>query len=69
MGLLCVQDNPGDRPAMSSVVFMLENESTISSKPKEPTFSTKRNINLDRNDPSSENLEICSMTITTLEGR
>ncbi|XP_042473348.1 putative G-type lectin S-receptor-like serine/threonine-protein kinase At1g61610 isoform X2 [Zingiber officinale] len=69
VGLLCVQDDQSDRSAMSSVVFMLENESTISSKPKEPTFSTKRSINLDRDDPSAENLEICSMTITTLEGR
>ncbi|KAG6517377.1 hypothetical protein ZIOFF_020762 [Zingiber officinale] len=69
VGLLCVQDDPSDRSAMSSIVFMLENESTISCKPKEPTFSTKRNINLDRNDPLAEKLEICGITITTLEGR
>uniref|UniRef100_A0A0D9XGF5 Receptor-like serine/threonine-protein kinase n=1 Tax=Leersia perrieri TaxID=77586 RepID=A0A0D9XGF5_9ORYZ len=28
MGLLCVQENPDDRPSMSSIVFNLENRST-----------------------------------------
>ncbi|XP_042379718.1 G-type lectin S-receptor-like serine/threonine-protein kinase At4g27290 isoform X2 [Zingiber officinale] len=66
VGLLCVQDSPSDRPAMSSVVFMLENETTISRTPKKPIFT------IQRNDPSVENLETYSlnnMTITTIEGR
>ncbi|XP_074586554.1 G-type lectin S-receptor-like serine/threonine-protein kinase B120 [Curcuma longa] len=68
VGLLCVQDSPIDRPAMSSVVFMLENETTISHTPKEPIFTIQR----ERNDPSAENLQTYSlnnMTITTIEGR
>ncbi|KAG6516760.1 G-type lectin S-receptor-like serine/threonine-protein kinase B120 isoform X1 [Zingiber officinale] len=66
VGLLCVQDSPSDRPAMSSIVFMLENETAISHTPKEPIFT------IQRNDPSVENLETYSlnnMTITTVEGR
>ncbi|XP_042379715.1 G-type lectin S-receptor-like serine/threonine-protein kinase B120 [Zingiber officinale] len=66
VGLLCVQDNPSDRPTMSSIVFMLDNEITISRTPKKPIFT------IQRNDPSVENLEIYSpnnMTITTVEGR
>ncbi|KAJ1272965.1 hypothetical protein BS78_06G243600 [Paspalum vaginatum] len=36
IGLLCVQDNPNSRPFMSSVVTMLENETTTLSVPKQP---------------------------------
>ncbi|WVZ87331.1 hypothetical protein U9M48_033985 [Paspalum notatum var. saurae] len=36
IGLLCVQDNPSSRPLMSSVVTMLENETTPLPVPKQP---------------------------------
>ncbi|KAL2341983.1 hypothetical protein Fmac_009923 [Flemingia macrophylla] len=38
VGLLCVQKLPEDRPTMSSVVFMLSNESTSLPQPKKPGF-------------------------------
>ncbi|KAL6844011.1 hypothetical protein ACP4OV_025684 [Aristida adscensionis] len=38
IGLLCVQDNPNNRPLMSSVLFMLENEATSLSVPKQPMY-------------------------------
>lgn len=66
VGLLCVQDSPSDRPSMSSVVFMLENETALSHTPKEPIFT------IQRNDPSPENLEtysLSNLTITTVVGR
>ncbi|CAL9153949.1 unnamed protein product [Musa hybrid cultivar] len=73
VGLLCVQDSPSDRPAMSSVVFMLENEeATISDAPKQPTFTVRRNQNPHRGDSRDDNIEMCSynnVTITTAEGR
>nr|XP_018675951.1 PREDICTED: G-type lectin S-receptor-like serine/threonine-protein kinase B120 [Musa acuminata subsp. malaccensis] len=74
VGLLCVQDSPSDRPAMSSVVFMLENEeATISAAPKQPTFTVRRNQNPHRGgDSRDDNIEMCSynnVTITTTEGR
>ncbi|KAJ4833173.1 hypothetical protein Tsubulata_016041 [Turnera subulata] len=38
VGLLCLQKHPDDRPAMSSVVFMLGNEGVVLPQPKEPGF-------------------------------
>lgn len=40
VGLLCVQEDPYDRPAMSSVAVMLRSssESTTLSQPKQPAF-------------------------------
>nr|XP_043620434.1 G-type lectin S-receptor-like serine/threonine-protein kinase At4g27290 isoform X2 [Erigeron canadensis] len=43
VGLLCVQQNPEDRPNMSSVVQLLGNEVALP-KPKQPAFFTQRNI-------------------------
>ncbi|XP_010268929.1 PREDICTED: G-type lectin S-receptor-like serine/threonine-protein kinase At1g11330 [Nelumbo nucifera] len=42
VGLLCVQEDPVDRPTMSSVIFMLGNESAILPMPREPLFSAVR---------------------------
>ncbi|KAI6687388.1 hypothetical protein NL676_024216, partial [Syzygium grande] len=42
VGLLCVQKCPGDRPTMSSVVFMLANEEAILPQPKQPGFFMER---------------------------
>ncbi|XAR67506.1 Non-specific serine/threonine protein kinase [Bertholletia excelsa] len=42
VGLLCVQQNPDDRPTMSSVVLMLGSEGTLP-LPKQPGFFTERN--------------------------
>ncbi|KDO37223.1 hypothetical protein CISIN_1g037520mg, partial [Citrus sinensis] len=38
VGLLCVQDQPTDRPTMSDVVSMLTNETMILPAPKQPAF-------------------------------
>lgn len=40
VGLLCVQENPEDRPTMSDVLSMLENERTILPAPTQPALST-----------------------------
>uniref|UniRef100_A0A0E0KVN9 non-specific serine/threonine protein kinase n=1 Tax=Oryza punctata TaxID=4537 RepID=A0A0E0KVN9_ORYPU len=42
IGLLCVQDNPNNRPFMSSVVSMLENETTALSAPIQPVYFAHR---------------------------
>ncbi|XP_060676062.1 G-type lectin S-receptor-like serine/threonine-protein kinase At4g27290 [Ziziphus jujuba] len=70
VGLLCVQKFPQDRPTMSSVIFMLENEGTILPQPQQPGFFTERSSNDDssisRNKESgSQNV----MTMTKLDGR
>lgn len=40
IGLLCVQDNPSDRPTMASVVLMLSSSIISLPVPFEPTYST-----------------------------
>nr|TKW06789.1 hypothetical protein SEVIR_7G263500v2 [Setaria viridis] len=68
IGLLCVQDNPNSRPLMSSVVFMLENEFTPLSVPKQPVYFSQRNSEAQgtgENTSSSVN----NISVTVLEGR
>ena len=38
IGLLCVQDDPSDRPTMSNVIKMLDSEITNLPTPKQPAF-------------------------------
>ncbi|XP_031119911.1 receptor-like serine/threonine-protein kinase SD1-8 [Ipomoea triloba] len=40
IGLLCVQQNPNDRPTMLNIVSMLSNEAAALPQPKRPAFST-----------------------------
>uniref|UniRef100_A0A5B6YZ94 Receptor-like serine/threonine-protein kinase n=1 Tax=Davidia involucrata TaxID=16924 RepID=A0A5B6YZ94_DAVIN len=42
VGLLCVQQCPEDRPTMSLVLLMLDNESAMLPQPKRPGFYTER---------------------------
>ncbi|KAK3424233.1 hypothetical protein EUGRSUZ_F01035 [Eucalyptus grandis] len=70
VGLLCVQKLPGDRPTMSSVVFMLANEEAILPQPKQPSFFMERvpsstEASLIREDLYTRNI----VTITMPEGR
>jgi hypothetical protein len=38
IGLLCVQDDPNDRPTISNVVTMLDSETGTLPTPKRPSF-------------------------------
>ncbi|GLT87014.1 hypothetical protein SLE2022_051180 [Rubroshorea leprosula] len=42
VGLLCVQEDPSDRPTMSNVVFMLGSETATLPTPKQPAFVVRR---------------------------
>lgn len=44
VGLLCVQENPEERPTMSDVVSMLGNERAVLPAPKQPALSTFSNV-------------------------
>lgn len=68
VGLLCVQDRPDDRPLMSSVIFMFENESALLSAPKKPAYFALRNFETEE---PRENMEISAHGVsnTTLVGR
>nr|GEU59937.1 G-type lectin S-receptor-like serine/threonine-protein kinase [Tanacetum cinerariifolium] len=69
IGLLCVQNHAEDRPTMSSVVVMLDNESTLP-PPKQPAFFT--GISLPQTNAHSSTLNhnsVADGTITLLDGR
>lgn len=63
IGLLCVQDNPSDRPDMSQVVGMLNNKDSTIALPQHPAFTVGRNMG---------KADICSvngLTLTQVEAR
>lgn len=43
IGLLCVQEDPEDRPIMSSVVVLFRSEAIVLPQPGQPAFSVSRN--------------------------
>lgn len=43
VALLCVQEDPGDRPTMLNVVLMLGSESMTLPRPNQPHFISRRN--------------------------
>ncbi|CAL5335860.1 unnamed protein product [Camellia sinensis] len=70
VGLLCVQKLPQDRPAMSSVVFMLGNEEAILPQPKQPGFFIERSsIDADTATRSENFYTNGEVTITILAAR
>ncbi|KAL6844528.1 hypothetical protein ACP4OV_026201 [Aristida adscensionis] len=68
IGLLCVQDSPNCRPIMSSVVSMLENETTPLSVPMEPTYFALRNAETQK-DGNSRVFSVNDMSLTVIDGR
>ncbi|XP_029130987.1 G-type lectin S-receptor-like serine/threonine-protein kinase At4g03230 isoform X2 [Cajanus cajan] len=44
IGLLCIQDEPGDRPTMSNVLSMLDMETTTLPIPTQPTFFVNKRL-------------------------
>ncbi|KAJ4828222.1 hypothetical protein Tsubulata_813111 [Turnera subulata] len=68
VGLLCVQENPVERPTMSAVVFMLGNETTLPT-PSKPAFILKtKQSNLDSSTTRSAS-SINDASITNIEAR
>ncbi|XP_039139972.1 receptor-like serine/threonine-protein kinase SD1-8 [Dioscorea cayenensis subsp. rotundata] len=70
VGLLCVQDHPGDRPLMSSVLLMLGSDRAILPYPKEPGFSV-RNVSYQMESGSSKasSSAACDTSATLIEPR
>lgn len=69
VGLLCVQHRPEDRPSMSSVVMMLNNEGVLPPA-KQPAFFVETNTP-DSEFSSSQHAHstVNEITITTLDPR
>ncbi|XP_039049944.1 cysteine-rich receptor-like protein kinase 10 isoform X2 [Hibiscus syriacus] len=66
IGLLCVQEDPADRPTLSSVIYMLASDGTSISlpHPTEPAFSVGRAVA----EPSESNSNdgVCSFNEVTI---
>ncbi|ONI18607.1 hypothetical protein PRUPE_3G226300 [Prunus persica] len=69
VGLLCVQEDPVDRPAMSNVLTMLDSEIAISPTPKQPAFLFRRGNNSSRAASSTKPETIAEITTSLEEGR
>jgi hypothetical protein len=70
VGLLCVQENPDERPLMSQVLLMLASTDITSlPTPKQPGFAARRTAIEDTTSSKPECSIVDSMTITMIEGR
>ncbi|KAK6934904.1 Serine-threonine/tyrosine-protein kinase, catalytic domain [Dillenia turbinata] len=70
IGLLCVEENPMDRPIMPEVVSMLTNVSVPLPILRKPGFSTGRNgIDGDFRDSRTEEDSINEVTVSVMDGR
>nr|GMD30073.1 G-type lectin S-receptor-like serine/threonine-protein kinase At4g03230 [Ipomoea batatas]GMD36892.1 G-type lectin S-receptor-like serine/threonine-protein kinase At4g03230 [Ipomoea batatas] len=71
MGLLCVQEDPNDRPTMSNVVAMLVTENVALSQPKQPAFVARRRVEDTPSSSSSKKSAYSNNEVTTsvVEGR
>ena len=67
VGLLCVQEDPGDRPTMSNVVFMLGTEAASLPNPKQPAFFVRKSLS--STGSSSKALSINEFTASLEQGR
>ncbi|OEL16947.1 putative G-type lectin S-receptor-like serine/threonine-protein kinase [Dichanthelium oligosanthes] len=68
IGLLCVQDNPNDRPLMPSILFALENGSITLPVPNKPVYFSHTNIEAEQRRSNTHNTKN-SVTLTVIEGR
>ncbi|GLT69653.1 hypothetical protein SLA2020_417880 [Shorea laevis] len=68
IGLLCVQEDPADRPTMSSVLVLLGNDSVSLPRPKQPVFVVARVIQTDDQFPTA-NPSVNELNVSTLSPR
>lgn len=70
VALLCVQQRMEDRPTMSSVVFMLSNESAVPQSPREPGFCIASfSVKIESSSTGQTSSSANDVTITELTGR
>ncbi|KAK4711236.1 hypothetical protein R3W88_005749 [Solanum pinnatisectum] len=81
IALLCVQEDPGDRPIMSNVIIMLGSESMPLPRPNQPAYVTRKNYTIAASTSSSSSYNYNNynydsftgskneLTITDMQGR
>ena len=60
VALLCVQENPDDRPSMLDIFSMLRDETKAIASPKKPAFSKKNDVNVGSTSTSTSQQAGCS---------
>ncbi|KAK3431853.1 hypothetical protein EUGRSUZ_E03739 [Eucalyptus grandis] len=65
VGLLCVQEDPGDRPTMSEIVTLLGGQKGTPPEPKKPAFSVGRLVQ-ELNQSPATNLSVNQMTVSSI---
>ena len=68
IGLLCVQEHATDRPTMSTVVFMLGNDTHLPS-PKRPAFILMGTDNSTNKSTSVASNSVNEITLSKIDGR
>jgi len=68
VALLCIQENPDDRPLMPSIVLALENGTTTLPAPHCPSYLGLRNIDMEQIRYDIQN-STNTLTLTEIEGR
>jgi hypothetical protein len=65
VGLLCVQEDPNDRPTMSNVLTMLDSEVATIPTPKQPAFVSWRGLSSKATSSSKQDTytELTSSTV------
>ena len=69
VGLLCVQDDPSDRPNMSNVITLLHSDSATLPSPKQPAFILRRGVESSTASSSTKPEMHTEITLTMEEGR
>ncbi|KAI4335591.1 hypothetical protein L6164_014226 [Bauhinia variegata] len=69
VALLCVQENPVDRPSMLEVSSMLKNEMEAIRLPKRPAFSIKKNEKHEDGSSQQEKFSINDASFTQMAPR
>ena len=69
IGLLCVQEDPIDRPTMSSVAVMLASDILTLPKPTQPAFSLSRVVSAQFVSHSEDHCSVNAITLSTMSPR
>ena len=68
IGLLCVQEDPSDRPTMLNIVFMLGSETATLPTPKQPAYVVRRSLSSTTSSTTKPE-SLNELTSTIEEGR
>ena len=68
IGLLCVQEDPSDRPTMLNIVFILGSETATLPTPKQPAYVVRRSLSSTTSSTTKPE-SLNELTSTIEEGR